>query len=341
MRASITSLVALGLVVGCGGDSTAPFSESSSSSTGPTSGAGGDASGAGGGATNGSGGSSGPSTGSGGSGGAVSVTCPDSPLPAGETQLTIQHDGNEREYEVQVPASYDNSQPVALVIDMHGYTSSKDQQQSISGWSELAETEGFVVVRPNGFGAVRSWNAGDFCCGTAQNQELDDVGLMKAIVAEVSDQLCIDDKRVYASGLSNGGAMSHRLACEAADVFAAVAPVSYPIDFDPFSQCQPSRPIAVMHSHGTSDLIVPYDGSVSAASTPESFAYWATADGCSGDPVETHAAGDSHCDTYQACTDGVEVTLCTIDGGHVLYTNADDVPIAALAWDFFKKHPLP
>src|SRR6185503_15380828 len=104
-----------------------------------------------------------------------------------------------------------------------------------------------------------SWNAGDFCCGNAQSQGLDDVGLAKAIVAEVSSKACIDPKRVYATGLSNGGAMSHRLACEAADVFAATAPVSYPLDFTPFDKCQPSRPIAVIHQHALGDAVVPYN----------------------------------------------------------------------------------
>lgn len=130
----------------------------------------------------------------------------------------------------------------------------------MSGWQALADEEGFVVVRPNGFGTLRSWNGGDGCCGAAQSQNLDDVGLMKAIVAELNGTLCIDPRRVYASGLRNGGALSHRIACEAADVFAAVAAVSHPLDFKPYTKCQPSRPIAVIQSDGLDDIIVPYSG---------------------------------------------------------------------------------
>jgi len=345
MRAPIASVLALALLA-CGGDSstfgdaTSGTGASSAGGSGTTSSGGAPGTGGSGATTTGSGATT-SSGGVGGGGGSVMVTCPSDPLDTGETQHTIMHDGNEREYEVQVPASYDNTVPVPLVLDMHGYTSNKDDQQNISGWAELAETEGFVVVRPNGFGILRSWNAGDYCCGQAQSQGLDDVGLMKAIVAEVSAQLCIDPKRIYATGLSNGGAMSHRLACEAADVFAATAPVSYPLGFNPFTKCQPSRPISVMHSHGSNDLIVPYGGGIAAPSTPDSFAYWGSADGCTGEPGETYSKGNSHCDTYQTCDQGVEVRLCTLSGGHILYGNDDDVPIAELAWDFFTQHPLP
>ena len=340
MRLLTATMLAL-MVVACGGEDTT-FGEATGAGASSATGGAGLTGGASttGAASGGGAGTAGPTSGAGGAGGEM-VTCPSSPLPNGESQHTIQHDGNERQYEVQVPSSYDNSAAVPLVLDLHGYTSNKDNQQGSSGWAELAEGEGFVVVRPNGFGGLRSWNSGDYCCGQAQSQNLDDVGLMRAIVGEVSAELCIDPKRIYATGLSNGGAMSHRLACEAADLFAAVAPVSYPLGFDPFDKCQPSRPIAVMHSHGTNDFVVPYDGGFAAPSTPESFAYWGAVNGCAGEPVETYAKGASHCDTYQACDQGVEVRLCTLVGGHLLYDNAEDAPIAALAWDFFTQHTLP
>lgn len=321
----------------CGGDAAVfdPVTTSSvtSSGAGGATGAGGSTS------TGGASSSTTTATGAGGGGGSAPVICPDAPLTPGVHEQTISFDGNERSYEVQVPISYDNLAPVPLVFDIHGYTSNKDQQELVSGISDLAEQAGFLVVRPQGL--QNSWNAGDFCCGQAQSQGLDDVGLMKAIVSEVSQSLCVDPKRVYATGLSNGGALSHRIACEAADVFAAVAPVSYPLDFDPFDGCQPSRPIPVMHSHGTSDFIVPYNGSGAMPATPQSFAYWAQVNGCTGDPVETYSKGNSHCDSYQACDAGVEVTLCTVNGGHVLYNNNDQVPIDELVWAFLKKHTLP
>jgi poly(3-hydroxybutyrate) depolymerase len=96
-----------------------------------------------------------------------------------------------------------------------------------------------------------------------------------------------------------------------------------------------------MHSHGTNDATVPYEGGFGIASAEESFERWADLDGCSGDPVQTFSVGNSSCATYQSCEQGAEVRLCTIDGPHLLYSNDDYVPIAELAWEFFQAHPMP
>lgn len=333
------ALSAAALVTGCSGEETLPFGPTT---TATGSGAQGGGGWGGGGAVGGAGGEAGGAGGGTGGSGGTPIECPADALVPGEHQLGISFDGHDREYEVQVPLSYDNSVAVPLVFDIHGLSSNKDQQQLVSGFQAKAEDEGFVVVRPNGYGLLsRSWNGGDFCCGAAQDEGLDDVGLMKAIVQEVSAQVCVDPKRIYATGISNGGALSHRIACEAADVFAAVAPVSYPLDFDPFDQCQPSRPIAVIHQHGTNDLLVPYGGGLTSPPTPDSFAYWGQADGCTGSPAVTYQNGDSYCETYETCSAGVNVTLCTINGGHLLYVNADGVPVADLAWQFLSRFTLP
>jgi polyhydroxybutyrate depolymerase len=331
MRSAALAAVVFTTLLACGDDTTSrPFGQPGGASSDGGSGGGG------GGAT-----SVGGSTSGGGGSGGTPIVCPTDPLTPGEHQMTISHDGNDRVYEVQVPMSYDNSTAVPLVLDIHGFTSNKDQQQLVSGFADVAEQQGFIVARPDGTGLLQSWNAGDSCCGDAQNQNLDDVGLMRAIVAEISAASCIDPRRVYATGISNGGALSHRLACEAADVFAAVAPVSYPIDFNPNSKCQPSRPIAVMHSHGTNDLLVPYNGGATSQPVVDSFAYWGTANNCAASPTETYSNGNSSCSTYATCDAAVNVSLCTVNGGHILYTNLDNVPIAELSWQFLQQFTLP
>jgi polyhydroxybutyrate depolymerase len=334
----------LPLLVGaaCGGEATTASSEPAGTSGVAAGGAAGGAPGAGPSGTGGAaGGGAGTAGASSGTAGAPPVDCPETPLSPGVHQRTLKFMDLERAYEVQIPGGYDNQSAVPLVFDAHGFTSNKDQQELVSGFKDKAEGEGFVVVRPDGH--MASWNGGDHCCGAAQSQGLDDVGLMKAIAAEVQTLACIDPRRIYATGISNGGALSHRIACEAADVFAAVAPVAYPLGFDPFDKCKPSRPIGVLHAHGTGDLIVPYNGGglSQAAPTPESFAYWAKTNGCTGMPVESYKKGKSHCDSFESCAGGVTVTLCSVDGGHVLYTNNDQIPIADLAWEFLKKHTLP
>ena len=121
--------------------------------------------------------------------------------------------------------------------------------------------------------------------------KVDDVGFARALVQVIAAEANIDLQRVYATGLSTGGAMSHRLACEAADVFAAVAPVAFPLAFAPLSNCQPSRPIAVLHFAGLTDGIVPYEGGELFPGLPpipsaqESFTYWREVNGCGDGPL--------------------------------------------------------
>lgn len=261
-------------------------------------------------------------------------------LGPGDHELTIRFDGRNRDFIVHVPQGADGSVPVPLVLDFHGFTSNATQQRMVSGLLEKSEEETFIVVHAEGEGFFQSWNSGAICCGFALRRDLDDVGLAVAIVGEVSGLENVDASRVYASGLSNGGGLSHNIACMAADVFAAVAPVSMPLLVDP-PDCQPSRPMPVMHFHGFGDTTVPYGGNMTFPPAQQSFATWAQKNGCTGDPVISFAVGGSFCETFNTCAEGATTTLCSLDGGHVLYSNNDNVDIADLAWSFFEAHTLP
>jgi polyhydroxybutyrate depolymerase len=253
-------------------------------------------------------------------------------LGAGDHNLTLDHDGQVRSYVVHVPPLYAGAQ-VPLVIDLHGLTSNANQQEGISGWRAKADQQGFLAVYPNGLDA--SWNGGSLCCGTSRANGVDDEGFIRAIVGRMQEEGCLDPARVYATGLSNGGAMSHLLACRAADVFAATAPVSMGNGTVP---CTPSRPISVVMFRGTSDVLVPYDGGV-IPSAQADFDQWSTLDGCSGEPTTIYGA----CETHASCNAGVEVTLCTLDAGHVLYDGAaqQGAAVADVAWEAFARHSLP
>jgi polyhydroxybutyrate depolymerase len=250
----------------------------------------------------------------------------------------MRFDGLNRSYDIHIPSSYDGLTSVPLVLDFHGLGSNKEQQAFISGFIEKSDEEGFIVVHPQGF--QNSWNSEFICCGSALSENIDDKGFAIAIVNEISGALNIDRSRVYGTGLSDGGAFSHFLACEAADLFAAVAPVSFPLAATPFSECMPSRPIPVIHFHGLNDLIVPYSGFGPIPPTPDSFEYWGEVNGCTSQPETTFSLGDSMCESFIDCDDGVEVTLCSIAGGHILYFNSDGVNIADLAWDFLSRFQL-
>jgi cysteine-rich repeat protein len=211
----------------------------------------------------------------------------------------------------------------------------------------LSDTEGFIVIHPQGISD--SWNGG-ICCGPAVAQNIDDVAFAREIVITTATEANIDVYRVYATGLSNGGAMSHRLGCEAAAIFAAVAPMAFPLPLSPLSLCQPDRPIGVLHFAGLDDTLVPYGGGGLAGvpSAADSFAYWRDVNGCGmGAPDETVVTGASYCEAYTTCDDGVEVGLCSIDAddvgpfpGHILYFNQDLV-LAEVAWDFLSQFEAP
>src|SRR5262249_46752885 len=172
----------------------------------------------------------------------------------GDHLRALPFGGLVRTYRVHVPPSYDGSVPVPLVLDIHGFGSNAEQQEAISGMRAESDAHGFLVVYPQG--TNDAWNAGT-CCG---NSTIDDVGFLRALVASISTEANTDGRRVYATGLSNGGAMTQRLACDAADLFAAAAPMSFPIPLRPLSACQPVRSMPVLTVMGLTDVLVVYSG---------------------------------------------------------------------------------
>lgn len=250
----------------------------------------------------------------------------------------------QRAYTVYVPSGYDGSEPVPVVIDYHGLADIISIQNIWSGWRNLADAEGFIVIHPAGY--FDSWNA-ETCCGLAWLAGIDDIEFSRAIVAAISAEANVDANRVYATGFSNGGAMSHVLACEAADVFRAVAPMSYPIPYFPPSDCQPSRPVPVLTIMGLNDLLVPYNGGLLSTSAEATVDHWRATNGCTGaapDEFVTH--GNSYCETYTQCAENTQVGLCSIDSGfvidlnHIIYSNTD-LDLAQAAWAFFEAQEDP
>jgi len=249
----------------------------------------------------------------------------------------LQVGGVSRSYILHVPASYDGNTPVPLVLDFHPILSDAAFERGNSGYRALSDSEGFIVAFPTGID--RAWNIGP-CC--TNSRSVDDLGFAKALVAAIKSEGCVDPKRVYATGFSMGGGMSHYLACNAADVFAAVAPSAFDLLQESEEPCSPSRPITVIFFRGTADPIVPYAG---GASRPPNglnvtihflgargtFQRWAELDGCTGSPT----AGAGGCETYTQCNAGTEVTLCTTQGGGHSTGNAQT------GWAMLKKHPMP
>jgi polyhydroxybutyrate depolymerase len=259
-------------------------------------------------------------------------------LPPGDNARTVTVGGVTRNYVVRVPESEPGSGPLPLVVDFHTLGGNPASEAAASGYRELAEQVGFVVAWPQGIDA--SWDVGP-CC--AVSGDVDDLGFARALVAQVAQEACIDVKRVYAVGIAIGGGLAYHLACNAADVFAAIAPSAFDLLEESEQPCTPSRPLTVMSFRGTADTVVPYDGgAVQAPNDPRvtihllgatgTFERWAELNDCAGAPSPADGNG---CSTYDDCADGVEVTLCTTEGGGIAWGSAE------LAWATLERHSLP
>lgn len=272
--------------------------------------------------------------------GTVPVACEGRSAESGITVRTIESSGLERSFRLVVPEGLDPALPVPLVLNFHGLGSNAGEQEVYADMIAKAAEEGFITAAGQGTG--NSWNAGQVCCAPANQEGIDDVQFVRDMVAAISAEYCIDPARIYATGMSNGGFLSNRLACEAADLIAAVAPVA---SFLGFADCAPSRPIPILMFNGTDDALVPY-GAASG-----SYAAWAELNGCTGEPENVFTNGDSSCVSYATCADGADTTFCTVDGGG--HTWPGGIPIPRLGfttsdldatdamWDFFAAHPKP
>ncbi len=256
--------------------------------------------------------------------------------------------GLPRTFDVHLPANYDPSKATPVVLNFHGLGSNAGQQQAYSKMIAKSDAEGFIAVHPEGTGARQSWNAG-YCCEAAVQNNTDDVAFVRAMLDELESRLCVDKDRVFAAGMSNGGFMSHRLACDLSDRIAAVAPVA---GYNVTQACAPGRAVPVLHFHGTSDQTVPYEaGANGFPGVRPSLEAWAQRNGCGATPSESFRMADAHCDSWPSCSGGSEVILCTIDGGGHTWPGAIAIPqlgftSAAISatdtmWDFFERHPMP
>jgi len=290
-----------------------------------------------------------------------SASTPSPSLPAGDITRTLTHDGRERSYILHVPEALDFSQPLAVVFVFHGGSGNAQNALQMTEFNPVADQNGFLVVYPNGTGRLSSdrlltWNGGS-CCAYAQENNVDDVGFVRAIAADLQSLTAIDPRRIYATGLSNGGILSHRLGCEAADLFAAIAPVAGTLNFSP---CNPSQPVSVLMFHGTADQHLPYEGGVGPKSlvgvdfdsVQESVDFWTTFNGCNPQP-QTESFADIQHQVWSGCREGTAVELYTIVGGGHAWPGGNssgrpdaDLPTqtisaSQLIWEFFAVHPKP
>lgn len=268
--------------------------------------------------------------------------------------------GSLRSYGLYVPPDLDDNAP--LILDFHGFGSNRVLEAQNSCWKSVARREGAVAVYPQGKNLVPAWSSGDYCC---PGGSVGDVKFSRMLVSCLSKGLPkilgtnLDSSQVYAVGLSNGGAMAARLACEHSDVFSGVAVTSQSFPFRTVEQCRPdngdsmAKPaIPVVEARGTMDVIVPYiyswGWSLPAKASVER---WRQAMGCEDHPVVEDICdrpgsgadceyGRSSCQSYYQCDNHSVVSQCTLIDGHLLYNNEHDYSPCDDAWFEFQRYHL-
>lgn len=281
---------------------------------------------------------------------------------AGDYNFSIQHGGMTRTYRVHVPARYDPAMPAPLLVALHGAGRSMEDpaHDGYYGLAAKSEREGFIAVFPAAYGKpgdARSaaWNAGH-CCGSARDQNVDDVGFIRQVVTNVFRQFSVQRDRIYATGMSSGAMMAYRLACELPEIFRAVAPVA---GTDNTAACTPRAPVSVLHLHAKNDSNVPFAGgamqdasdktrATAFTSVPETVAKWAQLNGCSATPRRILDKSGAYCEAHSWCQGQAEVQLCVTDNGGHSWPGAKkppggESPSQALSapdvmWAFFNRH---
>lgn len=252
-------------------------------------------------------------------------------------------DGRVRTYELYVPTTLPEGS-VPLVVALHGGTGWGKQFERNSGLDGLAEANGFLVVFPDGVGTgdngsdLRTWNAG-YCCGPAARQAVDDVAFIDQLLDTIGAAYDVDSSRTFATGHSNGGMLSYRLACELSDRFAAVALQAGSLGVEP---CEPEQPVSLLHLHGTADTNHPIEGgfgsglaNVDFRSANESVTLVARADGCEGNAIVAVDAVnlDLMATFWNDCDGGAVVELVTVAGApHAWMGHTPSNPAATPAY---------
>ena len=286
---------------------------------------------------------------------------------ASTPSIPITFQGMSRRYLLHVPASPSG----VLVIALHGGTQTAEDQQTGTGFDALSDRERFIVAYPDGI--EKSWADGR---GTtnADRKHVDDVGFVRAVIADIPKTQPIDRRRVYVTGASNGAIMANRLGCEAADTFAAIAPVIGVLPANLLSTCHPTATISVVGIQSITDPIVPFAGGevgigmgISAggkvAGSRATQELWRSANGCRATPETTTLPprvddGTSVVRrTFTGCRAGSEVTWYEIQGGghrwpprqssavmemalrRVLGVSSQNIDASEVIWHFFAAHP--
>ncbi len=280
-------------------------------------------------------------------------------LTASAQNESILHDGIQRTYIVHAPPDFTSADTLPLVFSLHGLGMTAQWQSDLSQFNPIADRERFIVVYPQGLTnttGLNAWNT----FSSPYHSGVDDVGFISALIDTLYRDYHIDLSRVYSCGMSNGGFMSYRLACELDNRIAAIASVTGCMTDSMELYCNPSRPFPVMHFHGTADPIVAYGGGGGIKSVEGSIQYWAYNNNCPAQPVEDAIPDTNTTDGttvsrfyWGDCDNQTEVIFYKVNnGGHTWPGSPEDffgvggninldIMASEIIWEFFSSYLLP
>ncbi len=280
-------------------------------------------------------------------------------LGPGDHERSLMMDEQERSYLLHIPESYDPQKRTPVVLALHGATMNGPTMAAFCGMSTKSDEAGFIVVYPSGTGRkpFLFWNAGGDWEGSGRKP--DDVAFIRKLLDDLATVVNVDEKRVYACGMSNGGMMCYRLAAELSDRIAAIAPVAGTVAL---GESDPKRPVPVIHFHGTNDKLVPFETaagkvrpSFRGLTVEDSIQTWVKLNDCDGNSKTTDVLSKPEDDLkvtrtiYGPGKNGAAVVLIVVEGGGHTWPgrkprfrgkSALQISANDLIWEFFEKHPM-
>ncbi len=285
-------------------------------------------------------------------------------VSAAGTQGSLMHDGIRRTYILYRPAQLSQQRAVPLVIALHGGYGEAANFAQTTGFNQVADRNGFMVVYPNG--VDKHWADGR----DPSADKVDDVSFIRALIDHLVSTQGVDPKRVYVTGHSNGGTMTLRLACELSDRIAAFASVAANFTTAYAPLCAPRKPVSVMMINGTDDSFMPYSGGSGKGtrvtgdrgtllSTPDSWQVLVRANGCASQPLVSMLPDLDPSDgmrveqrRFSQCKGGAEIVVLSVQGGGHTWPGTDertarqmltgkpvqDIDGAEEIWKFFSRH---
>ena len=257
---------------------------------------------------------------------------------------TLTHDNVNRNYLVYIPDSYDSEIDYPLMFVFHGFGGIATQFINNADMRDLAESNNFIVVYPQGLdlgGTGSHWNCSN---PSADNKsDVDDIGFIEKLIDQlILDYPVIDSKRIYAAGYSNGGFMSYYLACNSKK-FAAIGSVAGTMLDDSYQSCNANFPTAMINIHGTNDFDVPYDGNTYYPSIPEVVDWWKNFNNTPNEDLLTNQ--DGSIEQYKYYNDAGDIYvehIKIIGGGHYWddKLNYNGKNTSGLIWEFVSSYNI-